>query len=644
MLESSYDLSESSQANSIDFSQISKKTDKTTESYEAYEERPRMAIQSITNSQFPSFSHFFVCVTKAFNLVGCSMKSLQLKIRVIPSLPIIETNTIWCIDSDVNFRCGYALDFKKYANYFNLGDYTPVIEFYRKQPDSVELFGFSLLPLSVVEKTECAGKPLTYLYKNQAIDIRQFTTGQIIGYLTVTIALGYPQHQQFIDPDSNLPTPGKVSSELPQSASQIPQTVPTTAVISQQANLVNIFNNEDEEEEEENDSHERHRRRHHRRRKKRSDWTQKAIAYGWKPPGYVDPEWKEKAKEKGWYPPNIFSSIGVTCCPTECPNLKDIEVQQDEIKILKIEKSSENQTTDYETATDSDDSTMEIFKLLNNKPNINSNKLNTNQMKNYSDSSSDLSLSSVSVQAPECSFTPILTIFEKSNLLNIENQLLDEGSLINTSSSSIDTSLPEGIDNILLNLGNKIGNDNIPSQTNNKVMNYDKIDILQLSDSSDISDSETLDQITNQIFASTPLPTNQLVSNPISSGRKGEITSKPIMNVNDIIPLKTNNISELMLSDSDSDDLSEDPLEKYSDLLAILNKSKNEIKVNNNNINLDLSDSDQEIMNQISSAQLSTTSSINSLSDSSDTDDSDFIDYLHKKEPSFVKIFNIANE
>lgn len=386
---------------------------------EAYSNTPRVSVQSITHQQFPEFSHFFICVTRAFNLTGCAMSSLVLKIRIIPSLPIIQTGNVWCQDGEVNFRCGYALDFKTYAKFFNLGDVTPVIEFYRKSPQSkkndLELFGFSLLPLSVLETVLCNGDPLTYLMKNKVIDLRQFTTGQIIGYLTVTIALGFAHQQKFMDPDSE---------EFMNENSTLVQPNKLPVQLANQQNNLSVENDPQSANIENKPRRRKHHKKHHKKRPK-NVWIQKAMAFGWKPPGFVDPEWKDKAIEKGWTPPNktLFSSIGITCTPTECPNLKDIEIQQREAdiklhqSILQPQQSNSTSTT----KSSNDESMLQLFHLLNTK---------TNQKNDEP----------VSEKSPQkLNAIPVVTLFDKPQQEPIA--LADENILL-SSDSETDTNPP----------------------------------------------------------------------------------------------------------------------------------------------------------------------------------------------------------
>lgn len=625
------------------------------------EDNPRMSVQSITQQQFPEFSHFFICITRAFNLVGCSMKSLLLKIRVLPSLPIIETNTVWCIDGDVNFRCGYALDFKNYAKTFNLGDYTPVVEFYRKTPNKnesndLELFAFSLLPLSVAEITDCAGLPLTYLMKNQTIELRQFTTGQIVGYITVTIALGYPQQQQFIDPDKNdIPSSSKVQNAINQQSPEINQT------------NKKIDNDAEEEEDEEDDHKHRKRHRHHRKSQKKNTWIQKAMAFGWKPPGYVDPDWKDKAIEKGWTPPNktLLSSIGVTCKPTECPNLKDIEIQQIEAEIdlhkqflqPQLDNSTSTSTsTSKENDNQTDDSTIQLFNLMNPNKNINKGKdINANCL--HSDE-----FDSVPSKRPALKATNVLILFDKPQPNDI-------------SSSSNDIDILDIINNRNIDANNvPCINAEIPSSSSSSSTHIGDLKNVEIDSNSDISkqNATSIEKLPNV------LPLNQ--QKPV---KQPKIPQKSLLNANvnnqSLNSIINDNISkvkkEFELSDDSIDD--EDlnlnattiqifkelniPLDKLNiDLNSDLSQSSDSNLETNSNISIDDDknininipkqiDSKQNLLDSESILDSDSIINSNSALDSPSNSDSDsnadnFLNLLEKKDPAFTNILNILND
>jgi hypothetical protein len=340
---------------------------------------PRFTVRSIASPEFAPFSHFFICVTKAFHLTGCSMQSLSLRIRILPSLPVIDTSPIWCIDAEVDFRCGYALDFSRIPS-FSLGEFTPVIELYRRKGSDSDLYAFALLPLSVQEVIECSGQVLTFLYRNRGVELLQMTSGQPIGIITVTIALGFPEHQQFLDPNTQLP-----SAQRQPTIPVAPMVRPTPVLPESSHSTVS------------SDSVVRHRRRRHRRQKKpKKNWMNQAMAYGWKPPGYVDPDWKERAREKGWEPPSpvVFSSIAVSCDPISILSLKDEVVQT----VPREPTTSASSSSRVTLNPQEDDDEAEVFALID--------MLNKQKKQ----------------PAPHCSLAPTQTVFSQSTECQLRMQ------------------------------------------------------------------------------------------------------------------------------------------------------------------------------------------------------------------------------
>jgi hypothetical protein len=324
---------------------------------------PRFTVRSIASREFAPFSHFFICVTKAFHLTGCSMQSLFLRLRVIPSLPVIDTSPIWCIDSEVDFRCGYALDFSRIPS-FSLGEFTPVIEFYRRKGSESELYAFALLPLSVQEAVECSGRVLTFLYKNRGVPLVLIASGQPIGTITVTIALGFPEHQQFLNPNTPLPSsqPQPIVTVHAPTPVLLPSSQPQPIVTVAAPTPVLLESSESDLEVE----YRRRHRRHSRRKKPKINWMKQATAYGWKPPGYVDPDWKERAREKGWEPPSttVFSSIAVGCDPISVLNLKD-EVVQTVPQQPAVSSVSSSRVTMKPQEDDDEDEVFALIDMLN---------------------------------------------------------------------------------------------------------------------------------------------------------------------------------------------------------------------------------------------------------------------------------------
>lgn len=385
--------------------------DNNEENGGSFRERKRV-VSPIMSGQFEPFSNFFITITTIQNIDNCSNRSLFLKIRIHPSIPIIETPCVWCSNRDAVFNVAYSLDFTKIAP-FNLGDFTPVIELYRRFNSSNDLIAVTLLPLKTIKEVVRCGprnQYLTYLYRDSPITLRDLTIGSSFGCMKVTIAFGFPEHERLLDPNSkNILTPNlfyngsmqipngtDVNNQYQQNVVR-PNALPVQIEnIAQNVQLESPYNAKpvkktekkkakpayeyDDESDDDQNSRHHHRSRHSSRRdrskrnKKKDDfnWVDEAITLGWKPPGSSDFDWKAKAREKGWKAPNeaIMSDIGVYVDPNgnnmrqfrTSIGIQTYEVQK-QILILPEIKEKEEETA---STTNSNDD-LELIELLNPK-------------------------------------------------------------------------------------------------------------------------------------------------------------------------------------------------------------------------------------------------------------------------------------
>ena len=424
---------------------IAKKIDEIIEEEEendTFIPNPKKLVRPIMSGQFDSFTHFFITITKVQNLDNCSNRSLFLKIRVHPSIPIIESPCVWCSNRDAIFNIAYSLDFTKIPP-FNLGDFTPVIEMYRRFNSSNELIAVTLLPLKTIKENMKCGphnRTLTYLYRETPVILKDLTSGSTIGSMKTTIAFGFIEHEPLLDPNKSNPmTPNYFSdannyssrhpnglngdkndnkensrgvvkpNSLPIQIENISQNnVKTNNKSKPQKKQVSFGNFEEyDDSDSENDNyrnrHSRHRRHDHAKKHKSKksgyNWVDEAISLGWKPPGTVEVDWKSKARSKGWKPPNeaLTSDIGVYCDPNG-NNMKEFRSTSNtqtepeitglppkSIVIPKIEEEEESLASSSNDAFND----IELLELLNpklnkkqNKKNQKDDKTNRNKKKN----------------------------------------------------------------------------------------------------------------------------------------------------------------------------------------------------------------------------------------------------------------------
>ena len=435
-------------------------------------------IQKVHSSKFGEFKRFYICITKGENFKGCSMSSLFLKIRIHPLIPIIETPTVWCVESDLEFRCGYSLDFNNFLN-IDLQSVQPTIELHKRINKKTELLGLSIIPLNVFKKVECYGFPLTFLYHNSNIEIKSFLNNEICGNLLLTIALGFPEHQKIFDPNTNydffVPNSEKDEEDKKINNKELKDNSLIRKSIKNIKNSKNIkkkiiIEEEDIEEEEEELITRRKKKKSNNKKnipkksqkniKKETDLfyglplqlADLAVRSGFKPPNYSDFDWKSKAKKKGWRPPEdkIFSSIGINCTFEDLEIYKEINIQtedqlisiQNSIKsIIKNEEIQNNEYEEEEEEKFEDDKVNNLLKLLNNKNN--QNHIIEDVFLSNSSSQIDTSISenpNHSIQLNNkrvFNITPSLVLFEKkedyyfdfntesnsSDILNLSNDI-----------------------------------------------------------------------------------------------------------------------------------------------------------------------------------------------------------------------------
>ena len=377
--------------------------------------KPRIITNLISTSQFEPFTHFFIIFTKGQNLSRCSNRSLFLKIRVHPTIPIIETPSVWCSDRDAIFNVAYSLDFTTIPS-FNISDFTPVVELYRRYSNNNELIAVSLLPIKVKEIVKCNSKTLTYLYRETPIILRDKSNGNNAGSLITTAAFGFIDHAPYLDPNfRSMKTENVIADVTPiidsQKNSQNNKTTPKKTIELSHDNISrdneNISNSLSfnynyldykrvHKNSKSNSRSKRHRHHDHRSRHKTTDynWVDEAIQLGWKPPGSVDTEWEKKARAKGWKPPHEFktSDFGVTCdlndnslqnyrksASIQTENI-NVQIQPEVNPIMNNNSNIKLNKTKLDVSNDSDD--FELFKLLNPQLKKNKSKIKKNQYKN----------------------------------------------------------------------------------------------------------------------------------------------------------------------------------------------------------------------------------------------------------------------
>lgn len=629
---------------------VTKKNEENNEEEEAddtFVPKPKKLVHPIMSGQFDPFTHFFITITKVQNLDNCTNRSLFLKIRVHPSIPIIESSCVWCSNRDAIFNVAYSLDFTKIPP-FNLGDFTPVIELYRRFNSSNELIAVTLLPLkSIKENMKCGSKNrmLTYLYRETPLILKDLTSGSTIGSMKVTIAFGFIEHEPLLDPNINNPvTPNYFSDNnnysthhpnglngdkndnneriqgvvkpnmLPIQIENISQnnqksiknTNNTKTKPSRKQSLFDDFgeyNDSDSDNDFSKRRNSRHRRHDHGRRRKSKNkeynWVDEAISLGWKPPGTIEVDWKSKARSKGWKPPNeaITSDIGVYCDPNgnnmkefrSCSNTQtEPEITGLPPKTIIIPKVEEEEESLASSSNDAFND-IELLELLNPKLNKKQKKKENKVNKNKKGNPSLINDSKI----------------KKNDLLISEPQSYSEG--IETDINFIE---PKAKKKIELNFVKCVTLFEEAPNTNT-VLLEDKSD-----DSDDDINHQDIQQILNKISQNSNLKSFK------------------------------QNSTDLLQKINDSDDDTDDDIESSLNSLSFNKNNNNNEPINQNSSSITPIDND-EIKQSVSSIMISDTDSESDNSDNNNDDpdnssDSDLehINNLAKKDKEFFEIYN----
>ncbi|OHS97395.1 hypothetical protein TRFO_36370 [Tritrichomonas foetus] len=563
--------------------------------------KPRCLARPIMSSQFEPFSHFFITITNIQNLSNCSNRSLFMKIRVHPTIPIIETPAVWCSNRDAKFNCAYSLNFSMMPP-FNLGDFTPVVELYRRFNSSNELIAVTLLPLSVKEVVECNSKTLTFLYRESPVPLKNMTTGESFGTMITSIAFGFIEHEKYLDPNfqsiytpnlTNATNASRISNSSiangRNEARQIIKPINARIQVENVANMQNpplpiknkkkkkmYENSDDSDDYSHRPSHRSHRHSHRNDRHSKSNnynWVDEAIKLGWKPPGSNDSkDWEAKARAKGWKPPNeaITSDFGVFCNINNnsiSTNRTSNYVQTDAQPLtLNVKTDKEEKKNRNDSSADCDE--LELIKLLNpkvitNKKNSkNTNKVKTklekNKIKKLLKTHPDLIISESLSYSEE--YKPINNVPQKKKpkLNYVKSVTIFQNDPIKNYSVNLSESSDQTSDEDILKLQQML---NIPNSQKTNLVSF------KLSSSLEDSDEISDDNVCNTDIYNSSI--KKVIDNIVNTNSSIH-QNKP----NSII--KAFNLDEEIQKSMNSVISSDDEDDNYSESSSILDSSQND--------------------------------------------------------------------
>ncbi|EAY03268.1 hypothetical protein TVAG_299310 [Trichomonas vaginalis G3] len=593
--------------------------------------RSQIPVTKISTSPYGEYTTLFLLITKLLNLKLNKRKNSRIKIndlftkvflriRVHPDRPKIQTNLVVCINPDPIINCGYALDYSQVPPE-DISRYTLAFELYTSTTSGEELIGIALLPPNLQEVITVDGKPLKFLARNKQIEFKS-PTQEIVGSAIINVALGFEMHQEFFKrqpengPEALLQS---VQRELPKPIPEEP--IRPQKIISEPIRQFNLHedraidasddekpkkmvvqsqkqrsksagndedeeeedNYEEEEEEEEEDerSRRRHRHRHHhhsRRHRSRdsSNWIQKAMLLGWRPPDYQQNfDWKEKARSKGWIPPpaQIKSSYGVQTDTREIISTKSAEVQTEPL-IPDTPQPARLQSESASNDSPKSDNLFELLKAVNEPGALAS--FCSDQQESASASESGIDNNNSTIRR-DLRMTNVLNVFSQEPNSSAINRFLNIDDDDDSSENYHEISIPPSVkapQTQLISLKDSSedsNEDKFDSDADAEATNLIKRaeNMIESASDDDESPKKIQDDLTDDsddsVFFNEVL--KKAVYNSNNAARNSKIESLTPSDISD--EDNSNLISDKIGSDDDDSDLDSDSDESY--MLKLLN-------------------------------------------------------------------------
>ena len=190
--------------------------------------------QNISSSyNLDSFSHMFLSVTNAKQLDNFTMRSLYFQLKLHPSIAPITSRSVWCHKSEVFFDDSFMIPLQSLAK-IHLNELDISLDFFSKQLLAVKHIGSVKLPLESATVFNRNQKQILFFYKqsiqpifstepeentilhnesyqkyddssnyaeeNTETSLIKTENPKIIGRVTCTLAFGFEDHKNFIEP------------------------------------------------------------------------------------------------------------------------------------------------------------------------------------------------------------------------------------------------------------------------------------------------------------------------------------------------------------------------------------------------------------------------------------------------------------
>lgn len=153
---------------------------------------------SIDPSELRRDMYAYICIAAGKSLNMFSMQSLNLQIKIHPSIQPLITHPIRCHREDIYFNT--AVTFQLNQLQFPAEDLDIKIELHSHHLVSSQHIATCYCPLENSQLDMNFRKPLYYFYKQSHLPFFDDRTGDKLAILVVTIAFGYEEHLNYVEP------------------------------------------------------------------------------------------------------------------------------------------------------------------------------------------------------------------------------------------------------------------------------------------------------------------------------------------------------------------------------------------------------------------------------------------------------------
>ncbi|OHT17235.1 hypothetical protein TRFO_12575 [Tritrichomonas foetus] len=147
------------------------------------------------------YTHLFLCISSGRRLTNFSMRSLYFQINLHSSLNPLISHSVWCHRPDLHFNAAFSIALNKLLP-LTINDLSISFDLYSRQLQSSSLLGVAKLELNQKETLQKARMPITYFYHQDPVDLIDTYTSTPVGNIFITVALGYSEQTNLVEPQT----------------------------------------------------------------------------------------------------------------------------------------------------------------------------------------------------------------------------------------------------------------------------------------------------------------------------------------------------------------------------------------------------------------------------------------------------------